>query len=140
MAEKASEAFERGKEMNVKFYRCNHCGNIAVKVVDSGVPLVCCGEEMELLVPDTQDAALEKHVPDVTVDGRKVRVQIGSVEHPMVDDHYIQFICLVTDNSYQIHPLTSDNEPRCEFTLGEEEIPKEVYEYCNVHGLWKKNL
>ena len=126
--------------MNIQFYRCNHCGNIAVKVVDSGVPLVCCGEEMELLLPDTQDAALEKHVPDVTVDGRTVKVQIGSVEHPMIDVHYIQFVCLLTDKGYQIHPLTSDDEPRCEFALPEGEIAKAVYEYCNVHGLWKKEL
>ena len=128
--------------MNVKFYRCNHCGNIAVKVVDSGVPLVCCGEEMELLVPDSQDAALEKHVPAVTVteDGRNIHVNIGSIYHPMVDDHYIQFICLLTDKGYQIHPLTSDDEPHCDFTLGEGEIAKAVYEYCNVHGLWVKEL
>ena len=126
--------------MDIQFFRCNHCGNIAIKVVDSGVPLVCCGEEMELLLPDTQDAALEKHVPFVTVDDRNIHVQIGSVEHPMIDVHYIQFICLLTDKGYQIHPLTYSDEPCCDFTLGEGEIAKAVYEYCNVHGLWKKDL
>lgn len=83
--------------MQVKFYKCMHCGNIAVKVFDSGVDLVCCGEPMVELVADTQDAALEKHVPDVKIDGDRIDVNIGSIDHPMMDEHYIQFICLVKD-------------------------------------------
>ena len=91
--------------MDVKFYKCMHCGNIAVKVFDAGVPLVCCGEKMVELVADSQDAALEKHVPAVEVEGNKVVVNVGSVDHPMMEEHWIQFICLVTDKGYQIHPL-----------------------------------
>lgn len=126
--------------MEVKFYRCNHCGNIAVKVFDSGVPLVCCGEEMELLVADSQDAALEKHVPDVNVIGDRVHVNIGSVDHPMIEEHYIQFICLVTENSYEIHPLQPGDAPACDFVIGDGEVAKTVYAYCNIHGLWKTDL
>lgn len=91
--------------MEVKFYKCMHCGNIAIKVFDSGVPLVCCGEPMVELVADTQDASLEKHVPAVTVEGNRVHVNVGSVDHPMEEQHYIQFICLVKQDSYDIHPL-----------------------------------
>ena len=80
--------------MELKFYHCRHCGNIAVKPFDSGVPLVCCGEQMEELVANTTDAALEKHVPDVKVDGSNVHVQVGSTLHPMTPEHYITFVCL----------------------------------------------
>ena len=126
--------------MQVKFYKCEHCGNIAIKVVDSGVPLVCCGEKMVELIPDTVDASLEKHVPKVTIEGNHVHVHIGSVDHPMEPEHYIQFICLVKDAGYEIHPLTSGVAPATDFYLGQGEEPREVYEYCNIHGLWKLDL
>ena len=71
--------------MDIKLYKCAHCGNIAIKVVDSGVPLVCCGEPMEELVAGAVDGAFEKHVPAVAIDGSTVKVQVGEVEHPMVD-------------------------------------------------------
>ena len=86
--------------MDVKFYKCMHCGNIAVKVFDAGVPLVCCGEKMVELVAGSQDAALEKHVPAVEVEGNKVVVNVGSVDHPMLEEHWIQFIRLVTAKGY----------------------------------------
>ena len=126
--------------MKIAFYRCNHCGNIAVKVVDSGVPLVCCGEQMELLVAGTTDAAVEKHVPAVTVEGNKVVAHIGSVDHPMTPEHYIQLICLVTQKGYQIAPLTADDAPEAVFAVAEGDAPVAVYEYCNIHGLWAKEL
>ncbi len=126
--------------MQVRFYRCEHCGNIAVKVVDSGVPIICCGEPMVELIPDTVDASLEKHVPKVTIEGNHVHVNIGSVDHPMEPEHYIQFICLVTDAGYEIHPLQSGMAPATDFYLGEGETANEVYEFCNIHGLWKLDL
>lgn len=126
--------------MEIKFYKCMHCGNIAVKVVDSGVDLVCCGEPMVELVADTQDAVLEKHVPAVSVDGNKISVNVGSVDHPMTDEHYIQFICLLKDSGYDIHPLTPTSAPHSEFVIGENEKPIAVYEYCNLHGLWKTDF
>lgn len=126
--------------MQVKFYKCMHCGNIAMKVYDSGVDLVCCGEPMVELIPDTQDAALEKHVPDVTIDGNHIHVNIGSIDHPMIPEHYIHFICLVKDNGYEIHPLQPDAAPSTDFYLGEGEKAVAVYEYCNLHGLWKLDI
>lgn len=122
--------------MDVKFFYCEHCGNIAVKVFDSGVPLVCCGEKMVELVADTTDASLEKHVPDVKREGDKLHVNIGSVDHPMTPEHYIQFICLVTDKDYHIHPLTPEDAPHAEFVVAADEEPLKVYEFCNIHGLW----
>lgn len=122
--------------MDVIFYRCEHCGNIAIKPFDSGVPLVCCGDEMEELVANTQDAALEKHVPVITVDGNKVHVEVGSVPHPMIDEHYITFVCLVTEKGYQIAPLKPGQEPQADFALVDGDKAVKVYEYCNIHGLW----
>ena len=124
----------------MKFYICNHCGNIIVKVNDAGVPVVCCGEKMSELVPNTVDAAFEKHVPDVTVDGNKVIVKVGSVSHPMLEEHYIKFIALETDKGYQIKNLKPGEEPEAEFLLAAGENAVSVYEYCNLHGLWKKEL
>lgn len=126
--------------MKIEFYRCSHCGNIAVKLVDSGVPLVCCGEKMELLVPGSTDAAVEKHVPAVTVDGAKVEVRVGSVEHPMTPEHYIQLICLLTEKGYQVAPLSPEDAPAASFALAEGDAPVAVYEYCNLHGLWVNEL
>lgn len=126
--------------MEVKFYKCMHCGNIAIKVYDSGVPLVCCGEEMVELAANTQDAALEKHVPAVTIEGNKVCVNIGSIDHPMEEQHYIQFICLVKEDSYDIHPLHPGDAPHADFYLGEGEKAVSVYEFCNIHGLWKTDI
>lgn len=122
--------------MDVKFFKCMHCGNIAVKVFDAGVPLVCCGERMVELVADSQDAALEKHVPVVEVEGDKVIVNVGSVDHPMMEEHWIQFICLVTDKGYQIKPLNPGEAPRAKFVVPAGEKPLRVYEHCNLHGLW----
>lgn len=126
--------------MTLKFYKCNHCGNIAVKVFDSGVPLVCCGEEMVELVPDSVDAAIEKHVPAVTRDGNHIHVNVGEVDHPMIDEHYIQFICLEKEDGYDICPLEPGDSPRCDFYIGDDEIPVRVYAYCNIHGLWNKDM
>ena len=76
--------------MNQKFYRCNHCGNIVAFVKDSGVPVVCCGENMTEIIPGTVDASLEKHVPVYSVEGNIVRVSVGAVEHPMIQEHFIE--------------------------------------------------
>ena len=80
----------------MKFYICSHCGNIIAYVKSSGVPVMGCGEKMQELVANTTDAAVEKHVPVVTVDGQKVTVTVGSAEHPMTPEHYIQWIALAT--------------------------------------------
>lgn len=126
--------------MQVKFYKCEHCGNIALKVYDSGVPLVCCGEPMVELVADSMDASLEKHVPAVTPEGSCLHVNVGSLDHPMEPEHYIQFVCLVKEKGYEIHPLQPGDAPHTDFYVGQGEKPVTVYAYCNIHGLWKTDL
>ena len=124
----------------VKFYLCETCKNIITKVVDSKVPVVCCGKPMKELVPGAVDGALEKHVPAVTVDGKVVKVQIGEVIHPMLAEHYIQFIALETKSGVQIKYLKAGDEPKAEFVLADGDEAVAVYEYCNLHGLWVKEL
>ena len=126
--------------MDGKFYKCMHCGNIAVKVFDAGVPLVCCGEKMVELVAGSQDAALEKHVPAVEVEGNKVVVNVGSVDHPMLEEHWIQFICLVTDKGYQIHPLAPGEAPHAEFVIAEGETPLKEMAVVEALARWPDEI
>ncbi len=121
----------------MKFYICSHCGNIIAYVKSSGVPVMCCGEKMQELVANTTDAAVEKHVPVVTVDGQKVTVTVGAAEHPMTPEHYIQWIALVTDSEVYTKFLTPEDAPAASFVLPEAAAGFEVYEYCNLHGLFK---
>lgn len=124
----------------VKFYICETCKNIITKIVDSKVPVVCCGKPMKELVPGAVDGALEKHVPKVTIEGNTVKVQIGEVIHPMLPEHYIQFIALETKNGVQIKNLKAGDEPKAEFVLADGDEAVAVYEYCNLHGLWAKEV
>jgi superoxide reductase len=123
----------------MKYYICEHCGNIIEYVKESGVPVMCCGQKMTELVPGTSDGAHEKHVPVVTVDGDKVVVEVGSVEHPMVEEHYIQWIAIETTKGSQRVKLEYTDKPRAEFKLADGESFVAAYEYCNLHGLWKSN-
>ncbi|MCR4908593.1 MAG: desulfoferrodoxin Dfx [Lachnospiraceae bacterium] len=120
----------------MKFYKCEHCGNIITKLNDSGVPVVCCGEAMKELIPGSSDGAHEKHVPVVSTQGNIVKVQIGEAEHPMLEAHYIQFIALETTGGFQIRYLKPGDKPAAEFVLAEGETVVATYEYCNLHGLW----
>lgn len=122
-----------------KFFRCKHCGNIVEKLYDSGVSVVCCNEDMEELVANTVDAAQEKHVPSVSIVDNMVQVQVGDVIHPMEDKHYIMWIYLHTKNGGQRVDLLPGEEPKAVFALGDDEVIA-VYEYCNLHGLWKKEI
>ena len=124
----------------MKFYFCKHCGNVITKLTSAQVPVKCCGEEMHVLEAGVTDAAQEKHVPAVTIDGSTVKVQVGEVEHPMMDAHYIQLIVLVTEKGYQVAPLTPADKPVATFALAEGDAPVKVYEHCNLHGLWVKEL
>ena len=123
--------------MGLKFYRCVHCGQIIVKVKDVNVSVVCCGEKMQELVPGVTDGAHEKHVPVYEVKDSKVSVKVGAVEHPMLDAHYIEFVAIETNKGYQIKFLKPGEAPVAEFVLAEKEELVSVYEYCNLHGLWK---
>ena len=121
----------------MKFYVCEHCGNLITMVKDAGVPVMCCGQKMTQLVPGTVDAAVEKHVPVAEVQGSTVTVRVGSVEHPMLPEHSIQWIALETSQGSQIKYLQPGQAPRAVFALSEGEKVEAVYEYCNLHGLWK---
>lgn len=121
----------------MKFYRCDHCGNIITFVHASGVPVMCCGQKMTELVPGTSDGAAEKHVPAVTVEGGLVSVQVGSVEHPMLEEHHIEFIAIETSRGSQIKYLKPGEKPCAQFVLAQGEELVATYEYCNLHGLWK---
>ena len=124
--------------MAVKFYKCRHCGNVIEKLVDSKVNVVCCGEEMEELVPNTVDASGEKHVPVVScADECKMKVTVGSVLHPMEDAHHIVFIYVETENGGM--RVNLKDKPEALFCVKNGK-PVAVYEYCNLHGLWKTDV
>lgn len=121
----------------MEFYVCAHCGNVITKLTDKKVPVFCCGEKMQLLEAGTTDAALEKHVPVYTVENHTVHVKVGSVEHPMTEAHWIQWIIAETNKGFAVKELTAQDQPEAEFVLSAGEELKEVYAYCNLHGLWK---
>lgn len=123
--------------MELKFYICEHCGNIVMTVKDQGVPVMCCGQDMTEIIPGTTDAAVEKHVPVYTVEGNTVSVSVGSVEHPMLAAHYIEWIALKTKQGIQMKELQPGDKPAACFALCEGDEVEEVYAYCNLHSLWK---
>jgi len=125
--------------MNTKFYICPHCGNLVEMVQDAGVKPFCCGQKMNELIPNTVDASGEKHIPAVKVGEGVVEVNVGSVDHPMVDVHWIEWVQLVTDKGSYRKWLNPGEAPNVKFLLGEEK-PVAVYAYCNLHGLWKTEL
>lgn len=122
----------------LEIYKCLHCGNIVEVVHGGGAPLVCCGENMKLMQPGTTDGAQEKHVPVIekTADGYKVLV--GAVAHPMVDEHYIEWIELIADGKTYRKFLHPGDAPMAEFCIKADKVT--AREYCNLHGLWKAEL
>ena len=123
-----------------KFYRCDHCGIIVGIVEQGGGTLSCCGQPRRALEANTTDAAQEKHVPVVEVNGNIVTVTVGSVAHPMLEEHHIGWIALETNHGMQRKELDHTGEPKAVFALAEGEKAVAAYEYCNLHGLWKKEL
>ena len=123
--------------MELKFYRCKHCGQIIAIVKKTGAKIVCCGEEMEEIIPGSVDASLEKHVPVYEVKGNEVIVKIGSVDHPMIPEHYIEWVAIQTNNGNQRKTLKPNEAPVVKFALGEGDKVEAVYAYCNLHGLWR---
>lgn len=122
-----------------KFYRCKHCGNLFEVMVDANVVPTCCGEPMEVLTANTSDGATEKHVPAVTRNGKVLDVQVGSVAHPMEEAHHIAWIAVVQNGKTQHVDLVVGNAPVASFTVDSATDPVEVYEFCNLHGLWIAN-
>lgn len=124
--------------MEQKFFICEHCGNIIAMVKNTGVPVMCCGQKMTELVPGTTDAAVEKHVPSYVVEGNKVIVTVGEVEHPMAEEHYIEWVSIQTKQGNQRKALKPGEAPKICFSICEGDEVEAVYAYCNLHGLWKK--
>ena len=122
-----------------RFYICEHCGNIVGMIHDAGVPLVCCGQKMTKLEPGTVEAAVEKHLPVVTVEGDTVKAVVGEVAHPMTEEHSIQWLYLQTDRGGQRKSILPGEAPEVTFALNGEK-PVAVYAYCNLHGLWKTEV
>ena len=124
---------------NSKFYVCPHCGNIVEMVNDAGVKPVCCGQPMNELVPNTVEASGEKHKPEVSVGEGVVNVNVGSINHPMEEVHWIEWVQLNTDKGSYRKVLNPGEAPNVSFVLSDEK-PLVVYAYCNLHGLWLTEL
>ena len=124
---------------NTKFYICPHCGNVVEMVKDAGVKPFCCGQKMTELVPNTVEASGEKHIPAVTVKDGIVEVNVGTVDHPMVDVHYIEWVYVKTEQGGQRKHLKPGDAPNVTFHLGDDKAVA-VYAYCNLHGLWMTEL
>ena len=124
---------------DTKFYSCSRCGNLVEMIHHSGVPPFCCGQKMEEMIPGSVDASGEKHIPAVKVGENIVEVNVGTVDHPMVDAHWIEWVQLVTDRGSCRKFLKPGQAPNVKFHLGGEK-PLAVYAYCNLHGLWKTEL
>lgn len=123
--------------MEQKFYNCSHCGKIIAVVKDSKVPVMCCGQKMDEIIPGSVDAATEKHVPVYTVENNIVTVKVGDVEHPMLPEHSIEWVSLQTKQGNQRKALKPGDKPQICFALCEGDEVEAVYAYCNLHGLWK---
>ena len=122
-----------------KFFICEKCGNLIGLIDNKAVPMVCCGEEMTELVPNTVEASVEKHLPEVIVSGDTITVKVGSAPHPMEEEHYIPFVYVETEHGGQRKALSPGDEPEVSFSFLNDK-PLAVYAYCNLHGLWKTEL
>ena len=121
----------------MEFFRCNHCGQIIGKVKDKNVPIICCGEAMSKIEANTTDAAMEKHVPVGEVKGNIVEVTVGSTAHPMLEEHFIEWVALETKTGNQRKKLNPGDEPKVSFAIVDGDEVLNVYAYCNLHSLWK---
>lgn len=122
---------------NVIFYRCEKCGNMVAMIKRGGGTLVCCGQDMTPQKANTTDASQEKHVPDIKKEDGKIKVRVGSVLHPSLPEHHIEWIALVTEDKIWMNYLKPGMDPATEFPEVESGT---VYEYCNIHGLWKADF
>lgn len=122
-----------------KFYVCEHCGNMVGMINDAGVPMMCCGQKMTKLEAGVVEASREKHIPVVTKEDDCIKVEIGSVAHPMAKEHHIAWVYLQTDRGGQRKCLEVGSEPVVKFAI-KDETPIAVYAYCNLHGLWKADV
>jgi len=130
-----NQSFTTKKEM--QFYKCEICGNVIIKLHDSGIIPHCCSRIMTKLIPDNLDGSLEKHIPVWKLSGNNIEIRIGEKEHPMETDHYIEWIFLKTNIGFHSKFLSSNCNPEACFKLCPGERPEYIYCYCNLHGIWK---
>ena len=123
--------------MENRFFVCEHCGNRIAMIHHSGPAVQCCGEKMKEIIPGTSDGTEEKHLPVWDVQNGKVTVTVGEMEHPMTPEHYIEWVCLETEDGLQYKGLQPNMAPRVSFLLSENDQIKAVYAFCNKHSLWK---
>ena len=126
-----------GADLKIKFFVCNHCGNIIAMIKDAGVPIKCCGENMQEIIPGTSEGAQEKHIPVYDIKGETVKVCVGEIEHPMTPEHYIDWVCLETEGGFQLKKLKEGMPSQISFSLTKGDNIKAVYAFCNQHSLWK---
>ena len=125
---------------DLKFFRCKRCGKVVLEVVETGVVPTCCGEPMEKLEANSTVAATEKHYPVVELKGNVVKVKVSDVTHPMLPEHWIQWIALETEKGVQRVDLEPGQEPVAEFALADSDKAVAAYEHCNLHRLWKTDI
>lgn len=125
---------------NITFYRCPICGNVVMKILDSTQDLICCGQPMQVLAPNTADASNERHIPVIAQVDNDVTVSVGVIPHPMTTEHFIQWIFLESTKGGQLRYLNPDDEPVANFRMDGGAKPICIYTYCNLHSLWKKEL
>lgn len=123
--------------MNVRFFICNHCGNIIAMIKDQGVPIKCCGENMQEITAGASEGAKEKHIPVYHINGETVTVSVGETAHPMTPEHYIDWVCIETEDGFQLKKFKSDMPAKISFSLTKGDKVKSVYAFCNQHSLWK---
>ena len=123
--------------MKVQFFICNHCGNIIAMIKNQGVPINCCGESMKEIIAGTSEGAKEKHIPVYQINGETVTVSVGETEHPMNPEHYIDWVCIETEDGFQLKNLTPGASPHISFSISKGDKVKAVYAFCNLHSLWK---
>ena len=123
--------------MNTPFFICNHCKNIIAMIKQSGIPVHCCGEKMQEMIPGTTEGAQEKHIPVYEVNGNQVTVSVGQVHHPMTPEHFIEWVCLESQEGLHCRRLKPNMPPQVSFALAEGETVQAVYAFCNLHSLWK---
>ncbi|MBO7710776.1 MAG: desulfoferrodoxin [Lachnospiraceae bacterium] len=124
----------------MKFYQCEKCKKIVGMIQKSACPTMCCGEPMKEMVPNSTDAAAEKHVPVIGTEGNLVTVTVGSAAHPMLEEHYIMWIALESRQGMQRKALVPGGEPKAVFALAPGDEPVAAYAYCNLHGLWEAKI
>ena len=123
--------------MSVQFFVCNHCGNTFAMIKNQAASIKCCSENMKEIIAGTSEGAKEKHVPVYHIDGETITVSVGETEHPMTPEHYIDWVCIETEEGFQFKKLTPDMSPRVSFSLTKGDKVRSVYAFCNLHSLWK---